>query len=138
MDEQTTGFQGRNTSKIRITYKKEGDGFQCDALCDDGYNFTFYLRHAPPPVKYTSIGFSTLHARVMAIFDEVTDEYHECGVDNMYMSTNFCRDAYTHPKKIKLHGVTRKSGRYLPSTIMKQKTAKQGRARKSQRYRSCC
>ena len=56
----------------------------------------------------------------MALFDEVTDEYHECGVDNMYISTKFCRDAYTHPKEINLHGVTRKSGRVLPSTIMQQ------------------
>ena len=36
------------------------------------------------------------------------------------MSAKFCIDSYTHPKKIKLHGVTRKSGRVLPSTIMQQ------------------
>ena len=56
----------------------------------------------------------------MALFDEVTNEYNECGVDNLYMYTKFCIDGYTHPKKIKLHGVTRKSGRGLPSTIMQQ------------------
>ena len=56
----------------------------------------------------------------MSLVDELNDEYHECGVDNMYMPANFCRDAYTHPKKINLHGVTRKSGRGLPSTIMQQ------------------
>ena len=50
VDEQTTGFQGWHPSKLCITYKKEGDGFQCDALCDDGYTFTFYFRHEPPPV----------------------------------------------------------------------------------------
>ena len=36
------------------------------------------------------------------------------------MSANFCRYAYTHPKKIKLHGVTSKSGRGLPLTIIQQ------------------
>ena len=56
----------------------------------------------------------------MALFDEVTDEYHECGIDNMYMSEKFCRDAYTHLKKIKLHGVILKSRRGLISTIMQK------------------
>ena len=55
VDEQTIGFQGRHVSKLRITYKNEGDGFQCDALCNDGYTFTFYFHHEPSPVKYTSI-----------------------------------------------------------------------------------
>ena len=73
MYEHTTGFQGRRPSKLRITYKKEVDGFQCDALCNDEYTFIFYFRHDPPPVKYTSIGLSPLHALVIAIFDEVTD-----------------------------------------------------------------
>ena len=120
VDEQTTGFQGRNPSKLCITYKKEGDGFQGNALCDDGYTFKFYFRHEPPPVEYTSSGLSPLRARVMALFDDVTDEYHDCGVDNLYMSAKFCRDSYNHTKKIKLHGVTRKSGRGLPASIMQE------------------
>ena len=36
MDEQTIGFQGWHPSKLRITYKNEGDCFQRDALYDDG------------------------------------------------------------------------------------------------------
>ena len=32
IDEQTLGFQGRSGIKLRISYKKEGDGFQCDAV----------------------------------------------------------------------------------------------------------
>ena len=52
VDEQTIGFQGRHGAKLRITYKREGDGFQCDALCDDGYTYTFYFRHQPAPEKY--------------------------------------------------------------------------------------
>ena len=31
--------------------------------------------HEPPPVKYTSAGLSPLRARVMSLFDDVTDEY---------------------------------------------------------------
>ena len=31
-DKQTLGFQGRSGIKLRISYKKEGDGFQCDAV----------------------------------------------------------------------------------------------------------
>ena len=56
----------------------------------------------------------------MYLFDEVEDEYHECGVDNLYMSAKFCKDAYNHEKKIKLHGVTRKGGRGLPLTVIQQ------------------
>ena len=80
MDEQITGFQGRNPIKLRITYKKEGSGFQWNAICDDGRTFTFYFRHEPPPVEYTSAGLSPLRAQVMALFDDVTDEYHKWGV----------------------------------------------------------
>ena len=99
VDEQTTGFQGRHSSKLRITYKKEGDGFQYDALCDDGYTFTFYFCHEPPPVEYTSAGLFPLHARVMSLFDDVNDEYQKCGVDNLYMYAKFCRYAYNHTKR---------------------------------------
>jgi hypothetical protein len=47
-DEQTMGFQGKHSDKQRITFKKEGDGFQADCLADDGYTFTFYFRNQPP------------------------------------------------------------------------------------------
>jgi len=32
IDEQTLGFQGRSGLKLQISYKKEGGGFQCDAV----------------------------------------------------------------------------------------------------------
>ena len=41
VDEQTYGFQGRHPCKLCTTYKNEGDGFQYDNLCDNGYTFTF-------------------------------------------------------------------------------------------------
>jgi hypothetical protein len=50
VDEQTISFKGRHVDKLRINYKKEGDGFQCDAICSDGYTFTVYFQNiAAPP-----------------------------------------------------------------------------------------
>ena len=44
-DEQTMGFKGNHADKLRITYKKEGSGFQVDAISDDEYTFTFYFHN---------------------------------------------------------------------------------------------
>ena len=42
-DEQTISFQVRHVDKFRINYRKEGDGFQCDAICADRYTFGVYF-----------------------------------------------------------------------------------------------
>ncbi len=49
IDEQTIGFQGQLGMKLRISYKQEGDGYQCDAVCDSRYTFSFYFCHGPLP-----------------------------------------------------------------------------------------
>jgi hypothetical protein len=43
--EQTIGFQGNHRDKLRITYKAEGDGFQCNA----GYTYSVYYWNQPAP-----------------------------------------------------------------------------------------
>ena len=73
VDEQTIGFQGHHAAKLLITYKQEGDGFQCDALCDSGYTCNFFFRHDPPPQEYILKGLSPLHSRAMALFDGLED-----------------------------------------------------------------
>jgi hypothetical protein len=50
VDEMTIGFQGSHKDKRRITYKAEGDGFQCDALCQEGYCYQHYFRNDPAPI----------------------------------------------------------------------------------------
>ena len=53
IDKMTMGFQGMHIDKRRITYKEEGDGFQADALADEGYCYQFYMRNDFPPKQYS-------------------------------------------------------------------------------------
>lgn len=118
IDEMTMGFQGRHKDKKRITYKAEGDGFQCDALCQEGYTYQFYMWNDPSPEKYRR--YSPLHARVMALYDTLVKEYHSCAFDNLYKSAMFCKELYGHPKYPLIHGVARKGGRGIPSCVQQE------------------
>ena len=89
VDEMTMGFQGHHVDKRRITYKAEGDGFQCDALCQEGFTYQIYMRNDPAPAKYLKQGLSPLHSRVMALFDKLEDCHHQCAMDNLYNSAAF-------------------------------------------------
>lgn len=92
VDEQTIRMQGRHHQKLCINYKKAGDGFQCDALCSDGYTFTFYFRNQPPPGRFVSgENLSPLHARVMSLFAQLNSKHNICTMDNLYMSAKFIR-----------------------------------------------
>ena len=67
VDEQTIGCQGRHPDITRISYKHKGDGFQCDAVCSDGYTYTFYFRNHPAPQVFLDLQMSPLHAHVNAL-----------------------------------------------------------------------
>jgi hypothetical protein len=73
VDEQIIGFQGKHKEKARITYKAEGDGFQCDTMCQDGFTLGFFFRNHPAPKKFTAQGLSPLYSRVMSLFDFLKD-----------------------------------------------------------------
>ena len=120
IDEMTIGFQGHHADKLRITYKNEGDGFQADALCQEGFTFQVFMRNDPAPIKYLNQGLSPLHSRVMSLFDCLQDCHHHCAMDNLYNSANFCRAAVNHPKQVLCHGVTRKGGRGIPPSVLQE------------------
>ena len=113
-------FKGRHRDKRQIKYKAEGEGFQADALCDDGYKYQVYLCNDPAPKKYLKQGLSPLHSRTMALFDSLEDDYHHVGMDNLYNSAAFCRAAYNHPQKVLCRGVARKSGRGIPPSVYQE------------------
>ena len=119
-DEQTIGFQGHHSDKLPITYKAEGDGFQCDALCESGFMWTFHFRNQLAPRNWTRKGYSPLHARILAMFDQLETEHHNCWFDNLYLSARFAKAAITHKNKIQISGPTCKSGRGLPKCVVQE------------------
>ena len=126
-DEQTIGFQGHHRDKQRITYKKEGDGFLADALCSDGYTFTFHFRHQPASEKIMKIyNCSPLHARVLGLISQLPHKYYTLGMDNLYMSTKLGRLTYGMKQKVMIHGVTRPSLRGIPPAIKQQEVTRKG------------
>ncbi|MGL5935534.1 MAG: hypothetical protein ACRCZI_07915, partial [Cetobacterium sp.] len=120
IDEQTVGFQGRHADKQRISYKAEGDGFQCDVIAQEGFTYQVYFRNEPPPAQYTSKGFAPLHARCLWLLDSLKDKYHRCWMDNLYLSANFAKACCNHPMRVLIAGVTRKNGRGLPAHVLQE------------------
>lgn len=113
-------FKGSHQDKRRITYKKEGDRFQCGALCQDGFTYQVYMKNDPAPPKYLKQGLSSLHSRLMALSDSVEDEYHHCAMNSLYNSAAFCKAVFNHEKKVMCHGVTRKRKRVLPKIVLQE------------------
>ena len=119
-------FQGQHKDKQRVTYKAEGDGFQDDALCDEGFQYQVHMRNYPAPKKYLKQGLSPLHSRVMALFDAVKDSYHHCTMYNLYNSAAFFIAAFNLARKILCQGVTRKGVCGIPPSVfqVEQKSRK--------------
>mmetsp|Transcript_21050 Transcript_21050/g.30062 ORF Transcript_21050/g.30062 Transcript_21050/m.30062 type:complete len:198 (+) Transcript_21050:754-1347(+) len=81
---------------------------------------SIYFRNMPPPAHYIAKKCSALHARVLFLFDQLKEKYHVCGLDNLYNSVKFCRDAWAGKKKIMVHGVARKTGRGVPDCCQQE------------------
>jgi len=119
-DEQTIGFQGQHQDKQRINYKKEGDGFQADCICEKGFTYTFYYRNVSAPKKYLKRKCSPLHSRVLFMFDQLPCKNVIVGLDNLYISARFCREALIGKNKVMVHGVCRKEGRGIPPCVLQK------------------
>ena len=85
IDDQITVIQGKNKYKLRITYKKEGCGFQCDALCADGFTYILYFRNQPPPSDNMPCDLSDQHRRFISLINQLKGENYACDMDNLYM-----------------------------------------------------
>ena len=88
LDEMTVGFKGRCAMVTRIKYKKEGDGFQCDCICEDGYCFTFWFRCDKPP-RPAPIDVSERDNRCAWLVERLPGMWYNLWMDNLFTSFKF-------------------------------------------------
>ena len=122
IDEQTIGFKGAHGLALRITYKREGDGYQCDAVCEDGYTFSFYFRHgdAPKlPERFNDLQLSNTAKRVVYLLLQLPNLWTHCFMDNLFNSRRLFTAAYR--AKVLCHGVVRHHGRGVPEEVIQKK-----------------
>ena len=95
-----------------------------DALCADGYTYSFYFRNQVAPKFWTDKKLSPLHSRVMALLLQLPDKHYKCGMDNLFMSPKFAKIAKNDTgKDIMIHGVCRPS-RGIPNCILQTTVTK--------------
>ena len=112
IDEQTIGFKGAHGLSLRITYKREGDGYQCDAVCDQGYTFSFRFRHgdAPKlPERFNDLKLSSKGRRVVYLMLQLPNLWTNVFMDNLFNSRKLFTAAYR--AKALCHAVVQPSNR---------------------------
>jgi hypothetical protein len=121
------GFQGELGMKLRISYKQEGDGFQCDAVCDSGYTFSFYFRHGLPPNlddKFKHLDLSLTARQVVWLAERLPNKWTRIFMDNLFNSQKLFSALYM--VEVLAHGDARTNGRGLSPFIIQweEKNAK--------------
>ncbi len=121
IDEQTIGFKGAHGSALPITYKQEGNGYQCDALCEDGYTFSYYFRHGDAPVlpdRFNGLQLSATAKRVIHLLLKLPHNWTRVFMDNLFNSLKLFTAAYRCKKLC--HGVVRHYGRGVPESVVQK------------------
>ena len=121
LDEIDIGFQGRMAKlKERIKFKKEGDGFLLDAICDaiTGYLYTFHFRGDETWTVFDAT-YSALHNRCLYLFSRIKHDTRGMVVcmDNLFTSLKFFRALWDH-FGIMAVGVCRTYQRGFPNQIV--------------------
>jgi hypothetical protein len=103
----------------QITYKREGDGFQCEAICDHGYMYAFWFQCAKPPEvpeMYKHYDLSPTAKRVVWLALQLPNCWTRIYIDNLFNSHKLFMALYQ--AKALGHGVVRPHGRGMPPQIV--------------------
>ena len=119
IDEQTLGFKGRHGMKLRISYKREGDGFQCDAVRDRGYTYSFYFRHGDAPElgdEFKHLDLSPTARRVVWLAQRLPHDWTGIYMDNLFNSHKLFTALWIAMSLA--HGVVRTNGRGIAPSVV--------------------
>ena len=56
----------------------------------------------------------------MSLFDSTQDKFNICGMNNLYNSAIFCKKAFTHDRKVIVHGIMQDVVRGLPKCVVQE------------------
>jgi hypothetical protein len=121
IDEQTIGFQGASGMKVRISYKRGGDGFQCNAICDRGFTYSFSFRHGNPPdlgPEFKHLELSPPARRVIWLAQRLPNSWSHVFMDNLFNSVKLFTGLYQ--VQTLAHGVAQTHGRGLPPSVIQK------------------
>ena len=88
LDEETQHSEARSSNKQRIKHKAEGDGYQCDAIADRGYTYTFWFRCDKLPVAAEK-GVSDRDTRCLWLASRLPGRWYRLWMDNLFVSFGF-------------------------------------------------
>ena len=121
VDEQMIVFKGWSSMKLQILYKKEGGGFQCDAICSRGYIFAFYFHRRDPPVLPSfldDLKLPPMSHRVVWLAQQLLNYWTRIYMDNLFNSQK-CFFALYRIKALP-HGMIRTSRQGFPPSIRQE------------------
>ena len=111
--------------KLHISYKREGDGFQCNAVCDCKYTYSFWYRHGPPQTlgpEFKDLELSPTAHRVVWLAQRLPNKWTRIYMDNLFNSVKLYSALYR--AEALAHGVAHTNGWGVPKGII-QKVKKQ-------------
>jgi hypothetical protein len=85
----------------------------------------------PPPKHYVDQKFSPVHLHIFFLFEQLKEKHPTIGLDNLYISAKFIRQAFAGKKAVMVHGTACKSGCRLLKFVIQEKIKKMQGGRKA-------
>ena len=83
---------------MNCKFKKEGDEFFIDSICDNGRTITIYPQNQPAPSNCIRLRCSSLYSRLLLLLKQLEENlYHQNFYNNFHASLNLAKGAMIYP-----------------------------------------